>query len=377
MKKILIIYAPFGSGHKSIASYIANYFQNVNHDYEIKVLDVAKYANMLGKAGVKGFNFVINHRKNILFSFIYDSTNNKFETLNQMNICKKAFDNPKIRKEIVGFNPDLTISTHFFGGNIVAYYNKLGLTNSKIMTVVTDYVTHSFWARYHDTQDAFIVANEIVKNKMIKKGVPEKKLYAFGLPFDFTKAQNMVPKEKLIVKYNLDIRKPTYLFFSGGSNGSMANFDYLKSLINQNLAINIIFVCGHNEKLERKCQEYIRKNQITNVTILGFVKDVYSLLNISDVVITKPGGATVTECIDMKVPMILIPGNGGPEKYNARYISRKRYGVKVHSQLGLVRLVKKCLKNPHIVATWHENLLKEKKNEATKKIYDLSSKLLK
>ena len=101
MKKILIIYAPFGSGHKSIASYIANYFEEVTNDYEIKVLDVAKYANMLGKASIKGFDFVINHRTNHLFSLIYDTTNNKIATLNQMTICKRAFDNSKIRKEIV------------------------------------------------------------------------------------------------------------------------------------------------------------------------------------------------------------------------------------------------------------------------------------
>lgn len=377
MKRILIIYAPFGSGHKSIASYIANYFEEISNDYEIKVLDVAKYANMLGKMSVKGFDFVINHRKNLLFSLIYDSTNNKVATLNQMAICKKAFDNPKIRSEIVGFNPDLTISTHFFGGNIIAYYNKLGLTNSKIMTVITDYVTHSFWARYHQTQDAFVVANEIVKNQMIKKGVPASKLYAYGLPFDITKIKNMEKKEKIIVRYNLDRRKPTYLFFSGGSNGSMANFEYLKALIEKKLDFNIIFVCGRNEKLEQKARQYVQTKKLDNVTILGFVKDVYSLLNISDVVITKPGGATVTECIDMKVPMILIPGNGGPEKYNARFISRKKYGTKVHNKWGLCRMVKKCVNNPQIVKEWHQNLHKEKKNEAIQKIFDLSTKLLK
>ena len=207
--------------------------------------------------------------------------------------------------------------------------------------------------------------------------MPASKLYAYGLPFDITKYKNIEKKEKVIVKYDLDCRKPTYLFFSGGSNGSMANFDYLKALIKKKLPINIIFVCGHNEKLEAKCHEYIYKNKIDNVIILGFVKDVYSLLNVSDVVITKPGGATVTECIDMKVPMILIPGNGGPEKYNARFIVRQKYGTKVHNIFGLCHMVKKCVNNPRIVTEWHHNLQKEKKNEATKKIFALSNKLLK
>ena len=50
-KKILIIYAPYGSGHKSIADKIGNYFEE-SSDLEIKILDVAKYSNILGKASI-------------------------------------------------------------------------------------------------------------------------------------------------------------------------------------------------------------------------------------------------------------------------------------------------------------------------------------
>jgi len=374
-KKVLIIYAPYGTGHKTVANNIAEYFKDQNN-FQIKVLDVAKFANLLGKASIKGFSYIMNHRKKTLFNFIYEMADNKVGSFNQEALVKKSFDNPKIREEIIGFAPDITISTHFFGGNIINYYNKLGLINSKIITVITDYATHSYWQKYHERQDAFIVANLIVKNAMIKKGILDSKIYAFGLPFNRKESENLVAPHELFFNYNLDINKKTYLFFGGTTAGSTKNFNYLKALIKRKYPINIIFVSGKNKKLEYKCRNYVIKNEIKNVKVLGFVK-VYDLLNISDVVITKPGGATITECMDMKVPMILIPGNGGPEKYNARFICKKKFGVNTKSSIGLCHNVGKTVKNEKIIKNWKDNLNKEEKEDSLEKIYELCVNLLK
>ena len=374
-KKVLITYAPYGSGHKSMAQNIYNYFVE-NSDYEIKILDIAKYSNFLGKFTIKAFDLIIKKRFHKTFNFIYDIANNKVACLNQMKNMKRLFDNDKLRTEIVEFNPDIVISTHFAGSNITSYYNKLGLTQAKIVTVVTDFVTHNYWYKDHQNQDAFIVANDIVKNVMIKKGVDTAKIYAFGLPFDRKKMDNVAPKEEIYLKYNVDSTKKTYLFFGGGSAGSIANYDYFKALIKKNYPINLLFVSGKNKELEEKCRRLVVQEHLSNVTVLGFVNDVYSLLNISDIVITKPGGATLTECIDMRVPMILIPGNGGPEKYNAKYIVNKKYGAKVITAWGMCRMVKKTLNNASLISKWQNNLAKNTKNESTRKILELTNKLL-
>ena len=375
-KRVLIIYAPYGSGHKSIADKINNYLEE-HSDLEVKVFDVAKYSNLLGKLSIRIFDVFTRHSFHKTFSFIYDIADNRLASLSQMKLVKKAFDNEKLRKEIADFNPDLTISTHFFGGNIISYYNKLGITDSLIMTVITDYVSHSYWRKDHQSQDAFIVANDIMKNVMIKKGIDGKKIYPFGLPFDRKNMENLDSKEEVMFKYNIDPAKKTYLFFGGGAMGSMGSLDYLKALIWQDLPINIIFISSRNQKLEEKARRYVMKKKASNVKVLGFTKDVYNLLNVSDVVISKPGGATLTECIDMRVPLILIPGNGGPEKYNARYICKKKYGCKVMSPIGLASAVKKTLKKEKLVIKWRENMQKHDKNESTKKILELALKMLK
>ena len=375
-KKILIIYAPYGSGHKSIAEKINNYFLE-NSDYEVKLLDVAKYSNILGKASIKLFDIVTKHSFHKTFSFIYDIADNKLASFRQMKLVKRLFDNDKLKKEIIEFKPDLTISTHFFGGNIISYYNKMHLINSFIVTVITDYVSHSYWQKDHESQDAFIVANEMVKNSMIKRGVDGEKIYPFGLPFDRKKIESMESPETIYKRYDIDKSKLVLTFFGGGAMGSMMSLDYLKAIVKKNDSINLLFISGNNQKLEEKAKSYVAKKNATNIKVLGFVKNVYSLLNISDLVISKPGGATLTECIDMRVPLILIPGNGGPEKYNARYITKKRYGLKVINPWGLSKAINKVIKNDKILEKWRNNMAMHDKNESTKKILELVNKMLK
>ena len=157
----------------------------------------------------------------------------------------------------------------------------------------------------------------------------------------------------------------------------MMSLDYLKAIVKKNDSINLLFISGNNQKLEEKAKSYVAKKNATNIKVLGFVKNVYSLLNISDLVISKPGGATLTECIDMRVPLILIPGNGGPEKYNARYITKKRYGLKVINPWGLSKAINKVIKNDKILEKWRNNMAMHDKNESTKKILELVNKMLK
>lgn len=376
MKKILIMYAPFGRGHQAIAQAIATIF-NEKDNYEVKILDIAKNANNFGKLVIKVFDKFMCHRTNYIWSFLYKMVDNKLASLNQLAIVKKCFDNEKMRQEISNFNPDLTISTHFYAGNIIAYYNKLALINSKIMTVITDYTAHNSWRKGHKYRDAYIVANKIVKNDLLKYGIASNKIYDFGLPFNIEKKANIVAKEEILNRYYLTKKYKTFLFFGGGVLGNMGNYEYLKLLIKSSLPINIIFISGKNKKLEDKCRSYVVKHNIKNVKILGFTNEVYSLLNASDVVITKAGGATITECIDMQKPMIIIPGNGGPERDNSKFIVKAKYGLKVNTGQGLSKAIKKILANEKILTNMQKNLQKRKTNNSQQKIFELSEKLLK
>lgn len=322
MKKILITYASYGSGHKTIAEYIKEYIEC--DDYEIKIIDILDYTGKVVNSSLKLFDYVYNHRMETFFSLSYKSMDNLF-LLDSYKLYFKLFiQNEKLKKIYTDFNPDIVLSTHFYGSNIAAYLKKENLINSKIITIVTDYKIHRFWMSSYDKDEIFIVANDIVKNNMIKRKCYTNNIYSFGLPYNEKLRINMLPKNQILDKYDIkDIK--TILFFGGGSNGSEAYLKYLKNLAKINLDYQILFVCGKSENLKNKAEALARNYK--NIKVFGFINNVYELLEVSDIVITKPGGATVTECLEMQKFMLLIPGIGGQEEYNARFVKKNNYGI--------------------------------------------------
>ena len=375
MKKVLVAYARYGSGHKSIAEYVANYIKENNKNCEVMLLDISDYGNFIGRTGVKIMDFVGKHRTAKIFDFCYELMDHKISTIAHNVLAKKSYDNENLRKVIISFNPDITISTHFYCSNIITYYNKLGVIHSKLFTIITDYRTHECWTKNHKLEDGYIVGNEMVKEELVQRGVNPKKVYPFGLPLNITKINNLDNESTILKRYNLRGNRRIYLFFGGSTSGSMYYYDYFKVIAKLNLDVDIIFISGKNEKLKCKCTEYINEKNITNINVQGYSTDVLNLMKISDLVISKPGGATVTECLEMKVPMLLIPGVGGQEKYNARFMAFKKYGLKVRNIRAFKKVLIKLENNPLIVTKMHERLEKLDNNKAVEKISNLIDKL--
>lgn len=376
-KRILIAYASFGSGHKTIAEYIENYFKEQNKDYEIMTIDIVDYSSFMGKLWLKLFNLNLKYRSQFMFTFLYYLVNNKITTMPYKKTTLNMYKDRRLVRKIIEFNPDLTISTHFFPSILMGCYNERGLTNSKIISVITDYTVNEMYIKNHKQDNAIIVSNEIVRKNLISKGIDPKKIKAFGLPITANFNKIITNKTIIIKKYDLNPNKPIILMFGGGSMGSMSYWNYFKQLVKQKLDAQIIFIAGNNIKLKNKCETYIYNKKIKNVKVLGFTKDVLNLMNISSFVITKPGAATITECIEMKRPAILIPGYGGQEISNARYMIKKGFATKVYTAYGLVRKVKRILKYPYILVKIKKKLEKNEKNESVKKIYNLALKMLK
>jgi len=373
MTKILIAYASYGSGHKSVAEYVEDYFKEHSNHFEIKIIDVMDYGNIFAKLNKKIFDLNFKFQNSISTTIGYEISDNKLVTAPYKEIVK-SFMKSKLKDDILEYNPDIMISTHFFPGIAMGLINHKYGTKTKIITILTDYASHSMWLKNNKREDAYIVSNDIVKNELIDYGIPENKIYPYGIPLS-SKFKKFDDKEKIKQKYEVNNNKLTCLFFGGGSLGSSFSYNYFKQLLKQELDINIIFVSGKNTKLENKCKNYIELNDIKNVKILGFTKDISNLLNISDFVITKPGGLSVTEALEMKTPMVLIPGNGGQENHNARFITKNRFGINTHYPYTFAKKVKKLVNNPEIIQSMKNNLNNYQENTSVEKLLKLVLKM--
>lgn len=374
-KKILIIYASFGNGHKSIAKYIENYLREKDL-YEIEMIDIVEYSSFLGKIANKLFNYNLKRRKEYLFTLIFELSNKKLTTISYKKTAQRLY-NRKLMKKIVEFDPDLTISTHFFSSILMGCYKEKGITNSKIISVITDYYAYELVTKNQKYDDAIVVGDEIVKNILIDKGVQKNKIKIFGLPVANKFQYDLLDKKEVLEKYTLNEKYPIFLMFGGSSYASKTYFKFFKKIADLKSEFQLIFISGANEEFKNKCYKYVKHNKIKNVKVLGYIEDIQNLMNISNLIITKAGGATITECISLKKPMILIPGYGGVEFKNASYLLKKGYAKRVFTSFGLKRTINKIIDSPKIVESLQNNLNKANKNDSLENLYKLINKLIK
>lgn len=375
-KRVLITYATYGSGHKTVAEYINDYLKK-HSDYEIKLIDLMDYENIVGLISKKAFERNFKSKiSSMFFSIIYTIFDCKTTTLPYKQITKSVFNNKKLTDAIISYNPDLLISSHFFGNIILGMLNKKKLTDCKIISIITDYKSHEMWLKDEKSIDAIIVSNDIVKNDLIKHRIKKEKIYSFGIPIkeNFSNIKNI---KEIKEKYKVDNENKTFLFFAGGSNGSSFSYKYFKKLVEANYDINLIYVCGKNENLKNKAKKLVNKHNYKNVHVIGFSNEVNNLLAISDIVITKPGGLSITECLEMKKPMFLISGNGGQEIYNAKFVCKNGYGTNCTTSRQLIKNVELILKRKTLLFSMKNKLKKYNNNKSIEKIYKLTKKLLK
>ena len=375
-KKILITYALYGNGHRAIAEYIENYFKKQDPNLEILSLDLLKYSTpIIGDLSQKISNFLIL-KFPIGWSLIYNLFDSRISSEVASRFTTNLFRNKKMKKVITDFNPDLTISTHFFGSSLIDLYNRKGFINSKLITVVTDYEAHALWLKGSKHEQAIIVGDKDEIKNLVKKCVNPKIIKPYGIPIHPQTSSDFDVK-KAIKKYEFSGNKPICLFFGGGSVGGMMSLPYIKKMIKENLNMDIIFVAGKNKQSKAKVDALIEEYNATNVKTLGFVNNVPELLQIADFVVSKPGGAQTTECLYFKKPIIMINCTGGQEKANYKYFERNGFGKRFRFTFTFMTFMKAISNNKSVLNKMKNNMNKNKSEQAMEKLYKTSIDILK
>lgn len=375
-KRILLTYAMYGNGHRAVAEYIESYFKAQDPELEILAIDLLKYSTpILGLISQKVTDFLLL-KFPIGWSMVYDLFDTKISSAIADKSSLGLFNNKKMKKIITDFNPDMVISTHFFGSCLIDFYNRKGITNTKLITVVTDYEAHSLWLKGYKREQAIVVGDKEEVNYMVKKGVARNKIQAIGIPINPITSSDF-DCFKAIKKYGFTGEKPICLFFGGGGNGGTHSLPYIKGIIKNNLNIDFIYVAGKNQKAKDKVDSWIEEYGATNIKTFGFVNNVPELLQVCDFVVSKPGGAQTTESLYFKKPVIMINCSGGQEIANYKYFVKNGYGRRFRTSFMFNKYMKEISKNPCIIEEMKDNMSKNESHKAMEKLYKIAIDILK
>ena len=352
-KKVLILTAPFGSGHLQVSSSLTEEFLKHNNvvveEYDLYSEEFPTLSKTLQKAYLKTYKPI---GKDVYRMLYYGSSYAVHDSF-QAKILKPylEFGIRSLRNKIRSFEPDAIISV--FPVTSLYTLEEKGF-KIPIYTVITDYYASGLWlykgARRHYVANnrmvAWGVANGLTQNQFMLTGIP--------IHGKFYKELN---RQELYRKYDLDPAKRTVLV-AAGAHGVVSHVDDIAERLASQPEIQVVVVCGNNTKLY---------DQIVQLS-KDYHTEMHELLEVADLMVTKPGGISLTEAAVKGVPVILYNPVYGQELENAKYFSDKNAAVIVSSESELIYHV--------LIILNEEGLLDEMKNNIKQLSREYSAKTI-
>src|SRR5208337_2576628 len=94
--------------------------------------------------------------------------------------------------------------------------------------------------------------------------------------------------------------------------------------------VQIVTVAGKNDALRERLNRLTPPPHIRLIN-QGYVRNMHELLSICDLVITKPGGLTISECLAKRRPMLLYAPIPGQEERNADFALRHQIALRART----------------------------------------------
>jgi len=360
--KIIITYASAGTGHFRSAEALYNYFKKNCSQHDIELIDALGKTHPLFRSFYRhGYPFLVS-RALWLWGFFFWITSAKYlrPVTKAIAVIINRLNTQTLVSYLIKSNADLVISTHFIPSEIAAYLKKAKKIRSRLVTVITDFGVHPFWIA--DDTDIYVVASDFTKEQLISEGVKESSISVLGIPID-AKFLEQYDKNILCQKFGLAADKFTVLIVTGSFG--IGEIEKVIDLLYKET--QLLVVCARNKMLYAK----LKKKDYCGLKVFGFIDNIEELMAVSDVIITKPGGLTISESLAMDLVPIFIASIPGQEAENAGFLAKRSIGMNIKDIACLKGIILDFKNHPEKLDSIKERIRKEKRPFAVRDLCDV------
>ncbi|MFC1514284.1 glycosyltransferase [Candidatus Omnitrophota bacterium] len=330
---IWIGYVSCGSGHRRAAEALGTV---LDRDAPLFIFDLLDFTNPFLKGLYQqGYAFAVKH---LPFFWWFVFFIHSFKPIHK---CFDIFHGYILRtfiSAVIKEDPDLVVSTHFSLSEAISQLREEGRIRSKLITLVTDFDLYPLWVNKHT--EYYVVPSAQIALKLEQDwGVDKDTIKLWGIPL---RRQFFTPPAK----------KPEglFTFFLFASEFGLGPFkEVIKALYRE---CGMVIVCGRNKRIKRYAESL---KGAASIRTFGTVDEVAQLMDSVDIVVTKAGGLTVSECIARKKPMVFMTSIPGQEEYNTKFVVDNGLGLHPCGTQELIDTIRRLKNDPGRLAEFKKN----------------------
>ena len=316
--KILILTGSYGNGHLKVSNTLKENFLKLGMN-QVTVSDLYLKSFTYGRKLYGMFYYRVNKKKYFQEDFM------------------NYYGLKKLTQLVETLKPDIIVNT--FPMLVVPEFTTKTGFQIPVVNVLTDYDLHKNWI--HKKIDKYYVASKNLKFDLMDIGTSIGNIKVTGIPID-ANFEKKCDRELLFGKYHLDLNKPVILI-AAGAFGVLKNIEDTVTKLKNIKDNQIIVVCGNNWKLKEKL--VIHSLGEDNVRIFGYTNQMDELMKMATVVVTKPGGITLSEALSIQVPLILYRSVPGQEEENAVFFEKNGTAIIAEKPNDLIENISNLIQN--------------------------------
>lgn len=347
--RVLVLYVSTNSGHQRAALAIEKAILHLDRKTEVVVFNYLAYVSPLWEKTVTYTYFSLIKLLPDMWNRLYDHRGIS-EGISPLTGWINGRQARRFNRFLSWFKPDVVVCTQAFPCGVVATFKRKQAQNLKLVAVATDYIAHIYWV--YDEVDTYIVATEEARMDLEKKGVDDGRIKILGIPIDIS-FENRSERMRIAMYLGLSPEKTTVLIIGGGQGyGPMEGI--VEEIIKLNLDVQLVIVTGTNEFLKNRLISKV--GNAKGIKILGFITNVSEIMDVCDVVITKPGGLTTAEAMAKGLPMILTSPIPGQEKKNRDFFVSNHMALAADTPEEAAGMLKRFVTQPELLREYKQNI---------------------
>lgn len=344
--KILILTVPHGASHQRASNALRTALLEMKPDITVEVADALDRCTRWFRAYYNSYEIPLKYWP-ALWRWIENLQDRKGATspgwLNRRG-ARPLF------KFIEEFDPDVVVATEVGMCELAALHKRESGARYRLAGLeLMDF--HPGWVL--PEVDLLIATHEDLAAELVGAGAPAAKVVTTGQPIQpaFIAPPTL---NSARVKLGLDLEIPVLLILFGGA-GLGKPRRVLKEIKKLDKPYQVVFITGRNRRMEKEIRKHGR--ELPHVCVLGWVENMHEWMAAASLLVSKPGGSTLTEAFSCGLPMLAYDPHPGNEVKTCGWIEKWKVGIWIRRAEDLAPTLERLLDYPEELAQLRERAL--------------------